>query len=382
MRVVHIVASVDDEAAGPSVSVTRLAEAQSRAGAEAELATIAGWKPGSARATRVPHMRYPASFSRVPVLRGLAASHAMRKALLDRARSADVFHSHGLWLMPNVYPADAARAGGGAFVISPRGMLAAAASRFSASKKRIFWALAQRRAAEAAALFHATSEQEALDIRAAGLAAPIVVAANGVDLPDAPQAARAPAGEHTILCLGRIHPKKGVERLLRAWAEIEPEACAWRLRIVGPSELGHADELRALVVALSLRRVSIEGPLFGDAKAIAYREASLFALPSLDENFAMTVAESLSAGTPVISTRGAPWSGLEREGCGWWVEADGLAAALRQAISLPSERLAQMGARGRAWMERDFSWDRTARVVLEAYAWVKGKGPRPAAIVD
>ena len=200
MRVVHIVASIDDEAAGPSVSVTRLAEAQTRAGAVAELATVAGWKPGSARAARIPHMRHPASFSRVPVLRGLAASHAMRKALLDRACSADVFHSHGLWLMPNVYPAEAARAGGGAFVISPRGMLAAAARQFSAGKKRIFWALAQRRAAETAALFHATSEQEAQDIRAAGLATPIVVAANGMP-PHIQMASLSTAGMYNLLNL-------------------------------------------------------------------------------------------------------------------------------------------------------------------------------------
>lgn len=384
MKVVHIVASIDDEAAGPSVSAPRLAEAQSRAGARASLATVADWKEGCAGEARIAHTRYRASFPHIPVVRGLAASNAMRRALLDQAHSADIFHTHGLWLMPNIYPADAARRGGGAFVISPRGMLAGAALEFSAARKRIVWALAQKRAAETAALFHATSEQEARDIRAMGLAAPIVVAANGVDVPEIIQETRSRSDERTILHLGRVHPKKGLQHLVRAWAEIEPEAHSWRLRIVGPSELHHADELRALAAQLGLQRVSIEGALYGAEKTAAYRDASLFVLPSLNENFAMTVAEALSVGTPVISTKGAPWSGLEREECGWWVECGpaALAGALRQAVSLPSERLAQMGARGRAWMERDFSWDRTARLVLDAYAWVKGTGPKPAAIVD
>ncbi|MGH6952498.1 MAG: glycosyltransferase, partial [Vitreimonas sp.] len=135
---------------------------------------------------------------------------------------------------------------------------------------------------------------------------------------------------------------------------------------------------------LGVQRITIDGPLYGAEKMAAYGAASLFVLPSLNENFAMTVAEALSVGVPVISTKGAPWSGLEREGCGWWVECgpSGLAGALSHAISLPSESLAQMGARGRAWMERDFSWDHAARVVLDAYAWVKGAGPKPAAIVD
>ena len=384
MKVVHIVASIDDEAAGPSVSAPRLAEAQSRAGARTSLATVAGWKQGGATETPVAHIRYEPSYARIPILRGLAASDAMRRALFEQAQSADVLHTHGLWLMPNVYPSAAARRGGGAFVISPRGMLADAALKFSAARKRIFWALAQKRAAEAAALFHATSEQEACDIRAMGLAAPIVVAANGVDIPDMPSEVRPETGARTVLHLGRVHPKKGLEHLVRAWTQIEPEAHSWRLRIVGPSELGHTDALRALAAKLGLQRVSIEGPLYGGEKMAAYRDASLFVLPSLNENFAMTVAEALSVGTPVISTKATPWSGLEREGCGWWVEgrpAD-LAAALRHAVSLPRENLAQMGARGRAWMERDFSWDRTARVVLDAYAWVKGTGPKPAAIVD
>jgi glycosyltransferase involved in cell wall biosynthesis len=308
----------------------------------------------------------------------------MRQALFDQAHSADVLHTHGLWLMPNVYPAAAAKQRGATFVISPRGMLAGAALRFSAAKKHVFWALAQKRAAEAAALFHATSEQEALDIRAMGLTAPIVVAANGVDLPDLPEVAPPDASLRTILYLGRVHPKKGLADLVRAWAETEASAAAWRLRIVGPSELGHADELRALAAQLGIQSIAIEGPLYGAEKTAAYRDASLFVLPSLNENFAMTVAESLAAGTPVISTRGAPWAGLERERCGWWVDCGpaALGEALRLAVSLPGEILAAMGARGRAWMARDFSWDRAARVVLDAYMWVKGDGPRPSAIVD
>jgi glycosyltransferase involved in cell wall biosynthesis len=384
MRVVHVVASIDDEAAGPSVSAPRLAEAQARAGAQASLSTVAGWKKGHASQISVPHTRYEPSFPDVPVLRNLAASHAMRQALLDQAHSADVLHTHGLWLMPNVYPAAAAKRRGATFVISPRGMLAGAALRFSATKKHIFWALAQKRAAESAALFHATSEQEALDIRAMGLTAPIVVAANGVDLPDLPEAAPPDASLRTILYLGRVHPKKGLEHLMRAWAEVEASAAAWRLRIVGPSELGHADDLRVLAAQLGIQRIVIEGPLYGAEKTAAYRDASLFVLPSLNENFAMTVAESLAAGTPVISTRGAPWAGLERERCGWWVDCGpaALAEALRLAVSLPGEMLAAMGARGRAWMARDFSWDRTARVVLDAYMWVKGDGPKPSAIAD
>ena len=130
---------------------------------------------------------------------------------------------------------------------------------------------------------------------------------------------------------------------------------------------------------LRLSRVSVEPPVYGAGRLAAYRAADLFILPTLNENFAMTVAESLAAGTPVISTKGAPWPGLETEGCGWWIEHGGAAmtAALTAALVLPDAELAAMGARGRAWMTRDFGWEAIGRRMLAAYEWAAGAGERP-----
>jgi glycosyltransferase involved in cell wall biosynthesis len=96
----------------------------------------------------------------------------------------------------------------------------------------------------------------------------------------------------------------------------------------------------------------------------------------------MTVAEALAAEIPVISTKGAPWAGLEREGCGWWIDhgVDPLAAALRHGMSLGDAERAAMGARGRAWMARDFGWDRVARDMDEVYTWLKSGTAAPACL--
>jgi glycosyltransferase involved in cell wall biosynthesis len=105
-------------------------------------------------------------------------------------------------------------------------------------------------------------------------------------------------------------------------------------------------------------------------------------LPTLNENFAMTVAESLAAATPVISTRGAPWAGLEGERCGWWIEhgIEPLAAALQEAMTLPRPELHAMGRRGRAWMERDFGWDAIARKMSGVYSWLADRADRPESV--
>ena len=134
----------------------------------------------------------------------------------------------------------------------------------------------------------------------------------------------------------------------------------WKLRIVGPDEVNHARDLLVQVKSLGLEdSVSIEAAGFLERRKVRLMaRASLFVLPTLHENFAMTVAESLSVETPVISTVGAPWQGLEDQRCGWWIPhgTHPMIATLKSAMSLPQKELQIMGARGRAWMKRDFGW--------------------------
>ena len=285
--------------------------------------------------------------------------------------------------MPNVAAGWAAARARKPLVVSPRGMLAPAALAFSRLKKRAFWRLLQGPAIRRAACLHATSEQEYEEIRAFGLTNPVAIIPNGIDLPEliAEQTASTPA-DRVVLSLGRIHPKKGLDRLVRAWATIEAGHPGWRLRIIGPGEAGHDDELRALAAALGLARVSIEGPVYGDAKFAAYRDADVFVLSTLNENFGLTVAEALASGTPAISTRGAPWSGLEAQGCGWWIDhgVDPLAASMANAMAMPREALQAMGAKGRSWMARDFSWDRVARDTVTVYRWLTGEVEAPPTV--
>ena len=152
---------------------------------------------------------YPHDLARVPGVRTLYLSRGL-DAALGKAVAGAVLHVHGLWSMPTIYPARHARRHGAPLVQSPRGMLAPAALAFSASKKKLFAALAQRRALQAVSCFHATSWEEVADIRAYGLDAPVAVIPNGIDIPalDA-DTSRNPAAPRTLLYLGRLHPIKG-----------------------------------------------------------------------------------------------------------------------------------------------------------------------------
>ena len=299
-----------------------------------------------------------------------------------RSNAVDVVHNHSVWMMPNVYPGWVTRNSNVPLVVSPRGTFSRWALNRSRAVKFLFWNGLQKRAIAHAAMFHATAESEYEDIRRLGFRQPVAVIPNGIDLPSRARKEKMPArpeARRHLLFLSRIHPKKGIDNLLRAWAHIEARFADWDLRIVGLSEAGHLDELRHLSQSLKLKRVRFDGPLYGADKLRAYRSADLFVLPTHSENFGMTIAEALAAGCPVITTKGAPWAGLTEHRAGWWIDigVEPLRQALEEAMAKEPEALAHMGASGRAWMAREFSWERIAEQMLGSYRWIINGGAVP-----
>lgn len=273
----------------------------------------------------------------------------------------DLVHLHGIWMYSSAVAANWAKITGRPLVISPHGMLAPAALSYSSGRKRMIRALFQDRCFARVSGYHATADVEAEDIRANLGDVPVAVVPNGVDETSVCLPAFFERRKH-VLAIGRLHPVKGYDRLLRAWAQVEDELPGWTLEIAGPDPDGHAATLCTLIKDLGLRRATIGEAKFGVERDASIADARLFVLPSLTENFALTVPEALVCATPVLASTGAPWSALPEQGCGWWVppEPDALAGVLRTALFLSEDELAAMGAKGRAWAHETFGWDRIA----------------------
>ena len=225
---------------------------------------------------------------------------------------------------------------------------------------------------------HATADSERQTLRQFGLRQPVLTLPPGIRLPAQLRPRAEPRAVRRALFLGRIHPQKGIMNLLEAWAALR--AKDWQLDIAGPEERGHGERVRREVNRLGLEgTVTFHGPVFDTRKDELLHHASLLLAPSLSENFGIVIAEGLAHGLPVITTTGTPWQVLQREKCGWWVPfgVEPLAQALRAALALPPEELAEMGRRGRALAERDFAWPRIASRMAETYAWLLGSGPKP-----
>jgi glycosyltransferase involved in cell wall biosynthesis len=160
------------------------------------------------------------------------------------------------------------------------------------------------------------------------------------------------AGKRVLLFLGRIHPKKGVDLLIDAFAAVANADENLQLVIAGPDQVGWQQALQRQAEALGIAdRISWPGMLRGDLKWGAFHAAELFCLPSHQENFGIAVAEALACGLPVAIGEPVNISGEVAEARAGLVHADtaeGTRDALQQWLALDGAERRAMGERGRA----------------------------------
>jgi glycosyltransferase involved in cell wall biosynthesis len=391
MKVGFLVSSVSREAGGLFQSVRGLAKAVASANMAASVFGISDKKSAVDSLAWQPLSVY--TFQ--PRFRAWGYSNQLLPALL-RA-DLDILSTHGLWKYCSVASHQWHRRSGRPYIVHPHGMLERWALQNAKWKKQIAALLYENTHLRDAACLRALCEAEAQSIRVYGMRNPVCVIPNGVDLPDLVESSAFKAGNSvlqkfvqgrkTLLYLGRLHPKKNVANLVRAWKQtlnshpLTPEN--WVLAIAGWDQGGYESELKKLSSDYGLpASVSFLGPLFGQEKEAAYRVCDAFILPSLSEGLPMTVLEAWAHAKPVLMTpecnlpEGFAAGAASQIG----TSPEEIAAGLKQLIEMSDDDRRAMGDRGRTLVATKFSWPHIGEEMRSVFEWVLGGGPTPQSV--
>lgn len=302
--------------------------------------------------------------------------------------SPDIVHQHGLWQLFSRDINAWRRRTGSATIISPHGMLDSWALRNGGWKKRIAKEVYEWKNLSEASCLHALNENELNAIRAYGIRCPVAVIPNGIDLPDQPESGISVSvtrSKKTLLFIGRIHPKKGLAELLRAFKrlkEIEPSVAeCWQIKIVGWDEGGHSSDLEVFAKQEGLEgSVIFAGPSYGDAKDAHFRDADAFILPSFSEGLPMAVLEAAAYRLPILMTESCNLAEFFALKAAYKISSDPNTLARELCATLTSNDLNARADAAYALVKQKFTWKEIAQDFAGVYRWLVAGGATPSCI--
>lgn len=383
MRVLHMVAGLANSS-GLTHAILNISRQLVRAGHEVSVFYLTGRGLDTTQSgdDRIVLRGFPLTWSRT-----WCYSRDLTATLKSEIGDYDVVHVHSLWLHLNLVAWRVCRSAGVPIVVAPHGALDSWCLDYHGVRKRLYGSLVERRILNGVSAIHAVTATEAVDVKGYGVTTPCVVVPNGFDpdeispLPDR-QATRMEQGiadtETVFLYLSRLHPKKGLERLLEAMARMSGDHSA-RL-VVGGSDrgTGYADKLQRLAADLGVAdRVEFRGELRGAAKKAAFAIADAFVLASSSEGLPLAVLEAMAAGLPVVITEACNVPEVADAGAGVVIrpDSDELAAAMSRCVQDEGFRKSA-GERAKELATGQFTWERAGRDLAQVYGnLVEGRAP-------
>lgn len=291
-----------------------------------------------------------------------------------------LIHSQNLWNPLYHKVARIAQRHGIPYIMTPRGCLEPWCLKQKFLKKKIALLLYQKKDLQKASCILATSDMEANNIRGLGITSPMAIIPNGIDISEYVCRKDKSKVKKQICFISRIHPKKGIEFLIKAWINLKDIYPDWNIIIAGNGDQSYIDNLQSFIKSQKLDNcIKIIPPVFGEEKYKLYTESSLFVLPTYSENFGMVVAEAMSCGVPVITTNGTPWQVLNSEDLGWCIDLEkgNLEHSLREAIETGTDSLFEKGQKSSKYIRENYHYLSVGEKMKAVYDWVINKSSKP-----
>jgi glycosyltransferase involved in cell wall biosynthesis len=387
MKVLQVIPGLAARTGGPAISVVDSSLALRKCGVEVNVFTTdlgeASSAPGHSRArpSDLPRGADELDINLFPARwpYRLAFSPALRRALATRLATYDVVHIHSLFLFPQYAAYREATRQCIPYVVSPCGALDPYLRSRNRRIKAVNDTLWQRRMLDSASAIHYKTDDEARLASDLSLKSRSVVVPNGIRVSDfenlpPPDAFRtrhlSGHSGRLILFLGRLSHKKGLDILIRAFADVRKRVPDAMLVIAGPDDEGLTVRLKDMArLVRAESHVVFVGMLDHGQRMEALAAADVWALPSHTENFGNAALEAIAAGLPTIMSPAVNIA-VDAQAAGAAVIAEltpqAFAEAIVRVLGDDRER-AELSARGREFAER-YDWARVAPRWAEMYS--------------
>ncbi|MFN6947201.1 MAG: glycosyltransferase [Cytophagaceae bacterium] len=387
MKILRVIASMDPSSGGPCQGIRNSVPEQNKIGVSTEVVCL-----DSSSEKYITNDEFTIH-ALGPSKRPWQYSSYLLPWLKEHLSRFDVVIIHGLWLYHGyaVYKAiKYLRKQGGKvppYFVMPHGMLdpyfqKAEGRKLKALRNNLYWALIEKKVVNGANGVLFTCEEELLLARTTFASYKPKKELNigyGIPSPPACTVSMAEAfykkfsklrGKRFILFLSRIHEKKGVDLLLKAYNDIRKEHPKFPDLVIAGPGMGtdYGKNLLEILSPEAQPHVFFPGMLSGEDKWGAFYASEAFVLPSHQENFGIAVAEALACGKPVlISDQVNIWREID-EGGGGLVAPDtfeGAEMLLKTWFEMKEEDKVDMGLKARKVYEQHFSIVPAAKRMVE-----------------
>lgn len=387
LRVLQIVPSISLVYGGPSQMVRGFSQALAQAGADVTVLTTDSNGDSGQAPLEVPLNQpieqdgYTVLYFRCSPFRRYKFSVDLLRWLSQNAQNYDIAHIHALFSPISTAAATVARQQKLPYVLRPLGTLDPADLAKKKRLKQIYGQILERPNLVGAAAIHFTSPLEAELSHRFGVATTDWVIPLGVDpqprLSVAEQdqvlnALQIPRDQPLVLFLSRLDPKKGLDLLIPALAQVARTDLPFHLVLAGdnPQDPAYKQAVEQQIQSLGLAgRTTMTGFVRGAQKQALLQAADLFVLPSYYENFGIAVAEAMLAGLPVVISKGVYiWPDIVSGNAGWVCDLSvgALASALSESLENPDQRQIR-GQQAQIYAQTHYRWDAIAQQTLAAY---------------
>lgn len=386
MRILLVIKSIDPAFGGPAETASRIPVILNARGHNVEVATLDA--PGSPWLQDRGFTTHALGATRglfPRLLRKYGFSPVLKPWIRQNAKNYDAIIIHGIWNYASFGTWRALKGSGKPYFVLLHGMLDPwFKSRYPLKhfKKSLYWPWADYKVLRdaRAALFTCEEERRLAKKSFKLYKCNEAVVNYGVVAPPPDTGAQKRlfiskfpelSEKRLILYMGRIHPKKGCDILIKAFASLAYRDKTLHLVMAGPDQTGWLARLQGLAERLGISdRITWTGMLLDDFKWGAFYSAEVFILPSHQENFGITVVQAMACGLPVLITNMVNiYTEIESGGAGFVANDDleGVVELLGKWFDLPSNKKIEMSQKCRKVFEEKFTMDAFVESLLRVF---------------